>query len=88
MDKYIRNLPYFHVGGKRRNEPIFRAIIIKMIIEEFGLNYVTSIFNFYRNYLQKNDIINQPTIGELTYEKLSGQPLFTNMGYKNLEFLL
>lgn len=88
MNTHIKNLPYFHIGGKRREDPFFKGIIIKMLIDGFGVKYISNIFNFYKSYFQEKSIKNEPTIGEIEYEKLTGERLFTDMGYKNFDYLI
>jgi len=67
-------LSYYHLGGDKPF-PLVHALTINHIINNFGEEYVTKIHNFWKELLQDKNYV---SLGEELYEKITGNPIFTN----------
>lgn len=75
----LSNLEYFHAGGYKNNDEI-KFLIIKTIINEFGIEVVEKISKTFLTIYPKTKL----SKGEKLYEKYTNSNIFTNFNKKSI----
>lgn len=70
-------LQFYHIGGANRNNPNLISMVIDKIINDFGIEYITKIFDYYKKRVRETGNLITLTDGEKSYEKNNTSNIFT-----------
>ena len=76
---------YAHIGGANKEYALWQAMIIHTIVENFGTDLLFKVTEYYRKRDQDRQITLRFSAGEILYEELTGNKLFTKTFRKNLK---
>lgn len=79
---------FCHIGGGNKDYALWQAMVIHTIVENYGEQHVLDITEFYRIKDEGANKRLKYTEGELTYEKLTGNKLFTEKHVSQVRNLL
>lgn len=68
---------FYHLGGANRNNPNLISMVIDKIINDFGIEYITKIFDYYKKRVRETGNLITLTDGEKSYEKNNTTNIFT-----------
>lgn len=75
---------YTHIGGGNKEYALWQAMIIHTIVENFGTDLLFNITEYYRRIDEKKQITLRFSAGEILYEELTGNKLFTKTFRKKI----
>lgn len=79
---------YVHIGGGNKKYALWQAMIIHTLVENFGEEPVLKVTELYRVKDQDKNIKLKFLPGEMLYEELTGNKLFTETYQKSLKLSL
>lgn len=79
---------YVHIGGGNKQYALWQAMIIHTLVENFGEEPVLKVTEVYRIKDQDKNIKLRFLPGEMLYEELTGNKLFTETYQKSLKLSL